>query len=361
MCFYPIMYNRPAVVDLDGVSFETVAYALASDPGFIAIDARAAVGADGRFSLIAANPTHAFSFSGSFVTQDGHTAIDTPRTALEIFFTKLGNFTADPYLPFSGGVIGYVGFEGARTLHGLEPASGFSRFPQCRFGLYPTIVLFDRCEGTSFIVSQRETRKETQILADRLMAAPQRGMPRNQTLPHNAGEVRRNPDDTEFARIADVAHTWIRADLLASLHLVRHTTSVLPSLAPLDLFLAGQAADATRMFLLHESAAAVLTSRAPATRRTGYRDAVRTLLELVPAAELTGTPLPQALSFLCEHEQVHRGFYGGACATIDGNGLAVRLVHGVHIHADGAFGATTGIDLGAPLNVPSTFGELRET
>ena len=154
------MVCGPFILELADVSFEKAAFALASDPGFVAIDARAAPSGLARYSILASNPKSTFLMSGGFITLDGHTTIDSPRASLSRFCTDVGELEADPYIPFSCGLIGYIGFEAARALRGLEPARGFSRHPQCKMGFYDAADIYDHAERTARVVATSSVRSK---------------------------------------------------------------------------------------------------------------------------------------------------------------------------------------------------------
>ena len=160
------MSRLPVVIPISGVSFEDAAWAFSDLEGFFSIDARRAHPSSGRCSIVSALPTSVFSMAGAFVTVDGHTTIDNPCAALTRFCGRAATMSSDPYLAFSGGVAGYIGFEGARAIRGLAPARGFSRHSQCRLGMYPAAALFDHLEGTAMLIANGESFSEAQKRAD---------------------------------------------------------------------------------------------------------------------------------------------------------------------------------------------------
>lgn len=345
------MSRLPLILPLPDITFETAVSALAADPGFVALDARSATSGERRHSIIASSPTHRLSSTGAFVTIDGHTVVDTPRTALEIFLTAVGQFAHDPYLPFSGGGIGFISFEGARALSGAEPARGFSRFPQCSFGIYPAAVVFDHVEGMAAVVangvSPAAAGQSAEALSDRLMlaSAVSPTSSRHGMLPQ---EIRLAPEGAAFERLVDEAFSWLRSDALSRIHLARHAVAPSQGFSAVAAFLAGAPAGTTQALFTHEGSQAIVSSREillDVRSRSVHMDPLRELISLLPAGAFTGSPRQEAVSFLSEHEPTHRHFYGGAFGVIDARGLCFRTIHRALCHADGAISVTAGVDL----------------
>lgn len=403
------MVRTPVAIPLDGLSFEAAAAALAEEPGFVAIDGRAAGPCGRPFSIIAARPQSSFALSGAFVTVDGRTAIDSPKTALSTFLARLGEWRSDPYLPFSGGAIGYIGFEGARALKGFAPAPGFSRIPQCRFGIYPRAVIFDHREGTATVVANgeeanaaiRSAGELAEQLTSRSPASP-RGAALQEKRPPAPFSLEKGPSPTTI----EAARSWMRSDAAERIHAARRAVAEAGSRVPLDLFLEASDDTPVRALFIHEGAGAVATaehlllsirhrlarsrlclpaSLSPATASDRERerlsafgnicspetisrksiegpsasarwceiagslahgmDPLRALLSLLPASEYTGAPLKMGLEFACQHEPEHRALYGGAFGTADAAGLAFWSAGPSSIIADGRIIRTDGIDL----------------
>jgi anthranilate/para-aminobenzoate synthase component I len=104
---------------------------------------------NGRYSFVGIDPVRTFSSVGGFVTIDGHTFIDNPVYALEQFETSLADLPFDPYLPFQGGLVGFVG-------HGWPPqttSNDDSEIPDAWFGLYDTVLTYDHLEKSCWVSS----------------------------------------------------------------------------------------------------------------------------------------------------------------------------------------------------------------
>jgi anthranilate/para-aminobenzoate synthase component I len=257
------MARLPLVVPLD-ITFEAAARALADAPGCACIDARGGSANAKRASLVAAFPAHTFSLAGAFVTQDGHTTIQSPAAALRRFCALTAAFPADPYLPFSGGLIGTIGFEGARALRGLDPASGFSRYAQCRMGIYPAVLLFDGAEGACRLVANGRDRANAERAVARLQEAIEVGIGGEATAASErfaSCGMRRAPDDGAFCDLVENARAWLRAGSAERFHLVRHGSWPLVPQKPIERFLASRDAGWVRAHFRHEDAHALVASR----------------------------------------------------------------------------------------------------
>ncbi|HPM40947.1 MAG TPA: hypothetical protein PLY45_00750 [bacterium] len=343
--------KRPLVRPLSRVSFETAAFALSRDPGFVATDD--SKNPRRRISVVASRPSSTLSFTGAFVTLDGRTAIDSPRTALASFLSRAAAFRRDPYLPFSGGAIGYVGFEGMRALAGFAPAKGFSRFPQCRFGIYDTAAFFDHAEGTSFVVSAGEGAEEKALeLSQRLEEArPWQGRKADSLRPECicAEGVRFVPDDASFGRLLSDARDWLRSEKLSRLHLTRQAFTPSSGDSLLDGFLAEGKPGLISMLVTHEGAAALASSREALAAKGKKADPVESFLSSLPFSGATGEPFEDAMAFVANHEEEHRRFHGGAFGTADASGFSFHRISLSSFDADGAVAKTAGADMTADL------------
>lgn len=148
-CSYKGMSKLPYTVEVKVRSFSPENLdVLAGSPFCFFLDS--AGGRGGRYSYFGTDPVRTFSSTGGTVTIDGHTFIDNPTRALGRFETAASRLPHDPYLPFSGGLVGFVGHSWPR-----DPASvpDTCALPDAWFGLYDTILTFDHLEGACWISS----------------------------------------------------------------------------------------------------------------------------------------------------------------------------------------------------------------
>jgi para-aminobenzoate synthetase component 1 len=104
----------------------------------------------GRYSFVGIDPVKIFSSSGGFITIDGHTVIDDPVQALVKFEASIKSLPQDPYLPFHGGLVGFVGHGWP---HNPADTNQYSHIPDAWFGLYDTILTIDHLEDSCFVSS----------------------------------------------------------------------------------------------------------------------------------------------------------------------------------------------------------------
>lgn len=103
---------------------------------------------DGRYSFFGLDPVRTFSSSGGFVTVNGHTVIDNPIEALKRFEAYARELPFDPYLPFSGGLVGFVS-------HSWAGSAAYSAelLPDAWFGLFDTVITYDHLEEACWVSS----------------------------------------------------------------------------------------------------------------------------------------------------------------------------------------------------------------
>jgi para-aminobenzoate synthetase component 1 len=123
---------------------------LAEKKGSFILDSGDGFSKEGRYSFAGLNPLHTFSSTGGFVTIDDHTVIDNPFLSLQRFINISNNLTGDPYLPFTGGMVGFVSFEWGSAKGNM---ASNSNVPDVYFGMYDTVVTYDHLEGTAWVSS----------------------------------------------------------------------------------------------------------------------------------------------------------------------------------------------------------------
>jgi len=410
------MPRGPFILELEGICFDDAARALSSEAGFVCIDARGAPPAIARYSVIAANPINQFSMAGAFITVDGHTTIDSPHEALLRFCSKVSGWRADPYLPFSCGLIGYIGFEAARALRGLSPARGFARHPQCRLGVYGAAVVFDHMERAARVIANDDdpslARRRAYILHDMVLRGADASRKNSGSV--RISGVRMTPDEAEFRRTLETARSWIRADLARRVHVVRHAVAPFECGSPLVEFLSNGFAG-VKALICNEGASFAFSStdslisvegsslkstlpfHGAETEMRGRRilreeiaESIASVCEegsvesietegtelsvkgrlgrglapidavvgMIPSHATTGTPYRRVLEFIGQNEETHRSFYGGAFGTLDPLRCTFRTIEKVSTFADGTVGTIAGIDMDENSDAEEIAGRL---
>jgi para-aminobenzoate synthetase component 1 len=161
---------RPLPYRADGC---TLFAAVRQLPGAVFLDSGAARGLGGRFDIIAADPDSTL----------GLRLPPQPTAAqVEDFFNKLtviheqsavdGPATG---LPFSGGLIGHIGYDACATLHGpaaVSPAVGHGAMPSARADYYRWAILQDHNTRESCLVAEPGVAASCLDRVMALLAAP---------------------------------------------------------------------------------------------------------------------------------------------------------------------------------------------
>lgn len=119
--------------------------------GAFLLDSGSSLSKESRYSFAGFNPLHTFSSRGGFITLDDSTVIDNPYKALQrlVRISESANIK-ETYLPFIGGLVGYISYEwGVRS----SEDNPDSNIPDVAFGLYDTILTYDHLEKTAWVSS----------------------------------------------------------------------------------------------------------------------------------------------------------------------------------------------------------------
>jgi len=123
---------------------------LAGEPFCFFLDSAGSIGGGGRYSFFGTAPVKIFTSRGGLITIDGRQFIGSPAEELKRFESLAASLPGDPYLPFSGGIVGFLG-------HGWPDGIGgehdFFEMPDAWFGIYDTVLTFDHMEGSCWISS----------------------------------------------------------------------------------------------------------------------------------------------------------------------------------------------------------------
>lgn len=129
---------------------------LAKRPYCFFLDSASSDGKSGRYSFFGVDPVKIFWSCGGFVTVDAHTFIDDPILSMRRFEKIIAELPHDPYLPFHGGMVGFVGHSWA-----IRAYAENTMIPDAWFGLYDTVITFDHLEGSCWISSMGITPEGT--------------------------------------------------------------------------------------------------------------------------------------------------------------------------------------------------------
>ncbi|MBI2344136.1 MAG: chorismate-binding protein [Deltaproteobacteria bacterium] len=147
------MGHMPYLLDLPaGFRVELALARIGSHPHSFCLDAGP------RHTFLGLAPVATFSSVDGFVTRRrGHEAphiqIDQPIEALRHFADCLSSLPEDHYLPFYGGLVGYVSFEWGAKAQRIDRAHQGTMLPDAWFGLFDTVAVFDHVERTCYIAS----------------------------------------------------------------------------------------------------------------------------------------------------------------------------------------------------------------
>lgn len=123
---------------------------LAMEPFCFFLDSAGNAGESGCYSFFGVNPVRTFTSSDGLITIDGRTFIGNPVETLKRFEAWTADLPADPYLPFSGGMVGFLGHGWP---DGIASKQDFFEMPDAWFGIFDTVLTFDHLEEDCWISS----------------------------------------------------------------------------------------------------------------------------------------------------------------------------------------------------------------
>jgi para-aminobenzoate synthetase component 1 len=191
----------------------------ASEPRAVFLDS-ATQNEKSRYSIIAVDPFSVIEASGANVTVDGKSVALDPFTALERELKKYASPSHEAPTPFTGGAIGFFGYELGGWLERLpKPRADALDITSLAIGFYDAIIVFDNLEKKAWILSHgwpektaaaRDARaqKRAEFLAERFAQAPQALLAPDWILRGNwQAELTRVDAEERIARIIE----YIRA------------------------------------------------------------------------------------------------------------------------------------------------------
>lgn len=172
----------------------------------------------GRYSFIGVAPFATFTYaagSAALEVRGERSSVrgDDPLALLRAFVGRYERAPAEGLPPFSGGAVGYLGYDSVRRLEpSLRPhAREVHGLPELRFALYDTVVAFDHLRRTLTVIAHdaagEPPRAEAAI--ERVVALLD-GPVHLPPAPPVEREVRSNLAPGAFARAVDRARGLIR-------------------------------------------------------------------------------------------------------------------------------------------------------
>lgn len=128
--------------------------AFADDPFCAFLDSAAEGDPRARWSYIAAEPFSVILAGRDGVRVDGRAVAGDPFTVLEQALAAHALPPAEGPAPFSGGAVGFLGYELGRHLERLPPPKPAApELPEMAMGLYDAVIAFDHAARRAFILS----------------------------------------------------------------------------------------------------------------------------------------------------------------------------------------------------------------
>lgn len=145
----------------------------AAEPWAMLLDSAAPHPRNGRFSYIVAEPFQTVESIGGRTLVDGAPQPGSPFDALERALAAYPLPSPGP-VPFTGGAVGFIGYEAGTALEGLRSRHGNpGGQPDMAFGLYDVVAAFDRETRSAWVVAARpEAEERARRMAARLSVPP---------------------------------------------------------------------------------------------------------------------------------------------------------------------------------------------
>ncbi len=145
----------------------------ATEPWAMLLDSAAPHAQNGRYSYIVAEPFQTVESIGGRTLVDGAAVAGSPFDALEQALAAHPLPSGGP-VPFTGGAVGFVGYEAGTALEGLRSRHGNpGGQPDMAFGLYDVVAAFDRETRCAWVVAARQEAEErARRMAARLSIPP---------------------------------------------------------------------------------------------------------------------------------------------------------------------------------------------
>ena len=178
----------------------------------------AALGMGGRYSFMAVEPQHVITATRAGVMVDGVTVVGDPFAVLESEWIKSKTLAKEAStttlapVPFTGGCVGFLGYELGGVLEHLPaPKPDGLDLPLMAFGVYDTIVAFDHVDRRAWVISHAaDGDKKTKNMADRLAAASGMALPLDwQTTVSWQADLTRAEVEKNIQTVIDSIHAGV--------------------------------------------------------------------------------------------------------------------------------------------------------
>jgi len=224
----------------------------------------------GRYSFIGVLPraTLVFRDGTATIVEDGGARTIDYADPLDLLRDELGRYRRDDGhdLPrFSGGAVGYVGYEAARRFEHLPAASrDVLRLPEAAFAIYDTVVCFDHVRHSLVVLAHDVAgeRESAQERIARVFAALDAPLTLPQTPQRVVRSVTANGTPDEFrARVARARELIAEGDCIQIV--VSQRFDVRPAPEPLALYRALRHVNPSPYMFLIGAAGATLVGASP--------------------------------------------------------------------------------------------------
>jgi len=200
------------------------------------LDSAAAGGARGNASYLCLDPIHTLRFQKGVVTLDD---VALPGQPLDILQRLLATHRRAPVaspLPFSGGAVGFFGYELGRGLAGVASRHAGTCMPDMVVGLYDTVIGFDHATQSAWIMLGERPDENSGSRAETLCSRLDR-----QSMASPLPDLAWQPDfdrETYYAQVETILE-YIRAgDIFQANFTLRHRATRPENLDTAKLYLA---------------------------------------------------------------------------------------------------------------------------
>ncbi|WP_064436005.1 aminodeoxychorismate synthase component I [Pseudoalteromonas neustonica] len=144
-------------LDISLNSIELFTY-FAHLPYAILLDSANSHHVNSRYDIIAIAPKIRLEVKNNLTYIDGQVTSQDSFAIMQQELNKLDSSKIQPALPFSGGWLGYFGYDFGRVIEQVpEQAINDIHMPQLSLGLYPDALIYDKQRNSWFYVAQPDT------------------------------------------------------------------------------------------------------------------------------------------------------------------------------------------------------------